>query len=58
MKIPAVLSVNTKHILCLHLKNENKDEKREKNLPRNSPLLSCNVKLELLAVSGGKENEN
>ena len=58
MKIPAVLSGNTKHTLNLHLKTESKDEIIKKSLPRNSPLLSCSVKFELLAASGGKENEN
>lgn len=58
MKIPAVLSVNTKYALNLHLKTESKDELIKKNLPRNSPLLSCSVKFEVVAASGAKENEN
>lgn len=58
MKIPAVLSGNIKYTLNLHLKTENKDEIIKKSLPRNSPLLSCSVKFELLAASGAKENEN
>lgn len=58
MKIPAVLSGNTKHALNLHLKSEREDKIIKKNPPRNSPLLSCSVKFELLAASGAKENEN
>lgn len=58
MKIPAVLSGNTKHALDLYLKTESKDEILKKSLSVNSPLLSCSVKFELLAASGAKENEN
>lgn len=58
MKIPAVLSGNTKHTFYTHLKTESKGEIIKKGLPRNSPLLSWSVKFELLAASGAKENEN
>lgn len=49
-----------KHKACIKSSSEdwNKDEIIKKSLPRNSPLLSCSVKFELLAASGAKENEN